>query len=285
MWNKKSKMDSIIIEDYQIQFPWHELRALWLAFIPLCLFLGCKTSKQSISKSGDQPQSHIQESNNVIISSSDRSSSSGGATKVIFEGENNLIELVNQNSHFFNEPHDVIVIQGNGNLIKLYSIDLVSYRQEGIQYMIVGDDKKYVYFFNGEPELNSEAPTVSYAELKEAELDFNELAAEIDKNSEAYEKIRLYESDIKQGNVEGYFHLAQIYDLGRYGVPNSPAKAIELYEFAAAKSHLPSIRKLGDIWYNGGFDYKVNMTKGIYYYKLGASLGDEYCNKVLIDLK
>lgn len=77
-----------------------------------------------------------------------------------------------------------------------------------------------------------------------------------------------------------YYQLGEMYNYG-IGTQILPSKAAELYKFAAAKNHLLSIRRLGDLYKFGKFSLKPNGQLARYYYARGKQLGDMYCIQML----
>ena len=105
---------------------------------------------------------------------------SGVDFEIIFEGSNNIFELIQKNSSYFDKSHDVIIIKGNGNIIKLYNSNIVDMKGDGGDTLIlVGDKVKYVYSVTDKIILkksNFKVDSVTMKsklfELKEFESDF-----------------------------------------------------------------------------------------------------------------
>jgi TPR repeat protein len=86
---------------------------------------------------------------------------------------------------------------------------------------------------------------------------------------------------IKKGDWEAFYDLGDIYLFGLGRNEISSQKAIELYEYGVIKKDIKSIRKLGDIWFNGTDDIEKDRIKAKYFYSLGVQLGDKYCKDML----
>lgn len=95
------------------------------------------------------------------------------------------------------------------------------------------------------------------------------------------EALNYFVQKIKTTNEPQYYYqLGEMYNYG-IGTKILPNKAIELYKFAAAKNHLLSIRRLGDLYNFGKFSLKPNAQLARYYYARGKQLGDMYCIHML----
>ncbi|MFC6996942.1 tetratricopeptide repeat protein [Rufibacter roseus] len=242
----------------------------------LVLLAGCK-STQTASSNQDQ--------NNVVkvtTKGSAGSSSTRSGDQVIFNGSNNLVDIVSENAAYFNNSHDVIIIQGSHNIIKLYNTNVLQMdRYSTDTLVLVGNNQRYVMLTDNEVHLKKSNVRTDTVQMTTPAYNFNQIAQEVKPEDKAWETIQHYLTEIKQGNKEAYYQLAEMYNFSLQDVPLNTNKAIELYEYGAANQEILSIRRLADIWYKGTFDKKPDKNKGLYYYKLGAQLGDEYCKDAL----
>jgi hypothetical protein len=214
------------------------------------LIVSCKPSSKvkTTSKKDTAPKV-----NNVVAAKNINSEGINSHTEIKFEGSNNLFELINKNSFYFNEDHDVIIIKGNNTIIRLINenvLDIGNGQRDTL--VIVGSNRKYVVDMKNSFSINNKKAKVDTIQLKET---YSE-----------------YDND----EPSSLYAMAESYLFGT-GQDQSTKKAIELYEFAAAKNHIPSLEKLGYI-YTGKFGAPRDKMKSLYYYKRGSSLGDDYCN-------
>ncbi len=244
-------------------------------------------SKRSSESLGD---------NNVIVNDSKNVSSihSQGGDKVIFEGKNNLFELVRVNAAYFDKHHDVLIIKGDNNIIKLYNTNLVDLRGKGADTLvIVGNQVKYVADYANALVVRSAEVKVDTVELRETNPNLNAYFSDFKEEQDQQVTLKYFDepvrvkyafdyfvSKINTGNAEYYFQLGEMYLYG-IGTKVSTLKAVELYEYAAKKNHILAIRQLGDIYQRGTFDLKKDTILSTYYYKVGAQLGDVYCSEAL----
>ena len=192
------------------------------------------------------------DANNLVIGKNINSTSEGPGAEVKFEGSNNLFEMVSKNSYYFNQNHDVIIIKGNNLIIRLINENIIRLpSNKSDTLVIVGSNQKYVVDVS-----NSIVP--GNKNFKIDTLHINDAYPDYDKSdpSDLYKVAESY-----------------MYGIGR---DQSIAKAIELFEYAAAKNHTPSLEKLGYL-YTGKLGVEKNKMKSLYYYKRGSTLGVEYC--------
>lgn len=243
--------------------------------------VSCKTSKTTSLSTKDD--------NNVISITKKgiNVKSKKGADEIIFEGKNNLIDIVKKNTAFFDKKHDVIVIKGDNNIVKIYNINIINiidmsgYGKDTL--VLVGNNQKYVMLYDNEVVFKNKNVQVEYeyVKIKTSAIDFTKINNEIKPDDICWETIKNYEKEIQKGHSLAYYKLSEMYNYGLEGTPLSTKKAIELYEYGAINNEIQSIQRLADIWYNGAFDIEADKIKGIYYYKLGAQIGDSYCQNVL----
>lgn len=239
--------------------------------------ISCTSAKKtkSISKSDDK--------NNVIsVTDLGGVKRSGKGDEIIFEGSNNIFELIQKNSSYFDKSHDVIIIKGNGNIIKLYNTNIVDMRGDGGDTLIlVGDKVKYVFSVTDKVILKKSNFKVDSVTMKSKLFESKEFESDFRNNESKMNLANSLFQRIKTGDASAYFELAEVYNYGIDNTPISTDKAIDLYEYGVVQNEIQSIRRLGDIWFNGTFDKKADKVKSRYYYKLGTLLGDEYCREML----
>lgn len=253
----------------------------------IVIVFSCKSSRTNIENQTVTDVTEYQKEENNLLESKNVNTEFGtnSSGEFVFEGSNNVFEIYSNNSQFFSKNHDVYIIKGNNNIYKIFNSGIVDFSDADPRtYILLGDDQKLVYFYREEPILTEENVSYKYAKWVKSAPDFDYLNNDIPEECDCWVHIEEYESQIAEGRIEGYFKLARLFDLGEHQTPINLNKALELYEYAAANNYVPAIRRLGDIWYNGGFDYTIDKTKGIFYYKWGASLDDGYCIYALSEI-
>ena len=260
------------------------------------LLLCCKPSN-NISKQSPSSNSQQGSGNNVIsIDSENTQSSPDSKDEIIFEGSNNLFELVQKNSLYFDKSHDVIIIKGNNTIIRLINVnvlDLSTGRSDTL--VIVGSNEKYVIDINNSISTNDRKVRTDIIYLKEKPFDPSSYANDFTQNDipirldyfdslvTAKYAYSYFSEKLLTGDPLYFYELAEMYLYG-LGVNESSLKAIELYEYAGVRNHVPSLTKLGDI-FTGKFGVKRNKEKALYYYKRCGELGEQYCNDQIKELQ
>ncbi|WP_345161214.1 hypothetical protein [Nibribacter koreensis] len=224
--------------------------------------------------------------NQVQVITTGTPSGSGGGTRVVFKGSNNLLEVIQHNPVFFDSPaRDVLIIEGDGNVIRLYNASLVDMKPELAKTLVlVGNKQKYVVSLSGEVPLKRQPVSIDTVFMETRPLQAATYTQDLQHNTEGLEYVKKYLAKIALGEAQAYYDLAQVYHLGLHDVPVAMDKAIALYEYGATRQDIESIRRLGDLYANGTFDTPPNLQKARYYYSLGAQLKDEYCQKYLAEL-
>lgn len=259
--------------------------------------MSCKPAKNISKDSSAYPNPVDPTADNVLIVDSKNSRVSPNSNdEITFEGNNNLFELVQRNSSYFDEARDVIIIKGNNTIIRLINtnvLDLSTGQSDTL--IIVGNNEKYVIDVNNSVVPSRKEVRTSIVNLKEEEFNSSLYANEqvgddapirlgyFDKPVTAKYAYSYFFEKLSNGEPIYFYELAELYLYG-IGVEQSSSKAIELYEYAAARDHVPSLAKLGTI-FTGTFEINRNRDKAIYYYKRCAALGDEYCKdqvKILV---
>ena len=220
--------------------------------------------------------------NNLIVTKETNVLKKGTGDKIIFEGSNNIFDLVQENASYFDGREVVVIVQGNNNIIKLYNQNIVDKSSSGVDtLLLIGGHTKYVMDVNNSVVLKRpgmKADTILMQPKSFTPADFSQ-----DFNETDY-RIKSLTERLATNEPEAFYELAKLY---QYEVADKQAslKAIELYEYAAANNHLEAIRNLGDIFANGTFDLKPNIPKAQYYFTLGANLNDLYSKERLDELR
>lgn len=219
-------------------------------FIFIPLLIGLIACKPSSTVKTEKAKANT---NNVVSAKSVNSSGTNSDTEIKFEGNNNLFELINKNSSYFNEAHDVIIIKGNNTIIRLINENVLDFGNgKSDTLVIVGDNQKYVVDVKNTFSLDGKKVKTETIQLP------------------------INTSEYANMSPPALYEMAESYLFGA-GKDQSTEKAIELYEYAAVKDHIPSLVKLGYI-YTGQFDVERDKMKSLYYYKRGSALGDNYCD-------
>jgi hypothetical protein len=252
--------------------------------------IGCRpTSSLSI----DTTTSNTTDKNNIIIETSTNVLSNKRAhDQIIFEGSNNLFELVRENSSYFDETHDVIIIKGNNTIIKLININILDLSSDSMDTLvIVGNNKKYVIETGNAFVISKKTTQPDTIRVTQKSFDISPYRQEtpydttpirleyFDSLVTAQYAYNYFLKKLSTEEAEYYYQLAEMYFYG-LGVQESPEKAIELYEYAAAKDHIPSLIKLGNI-FKGTVFVKPDKNKSRYFFKRCSALGDNYCEQQL----
>ena len=240
--------------------------------------------------------SQLVSQNNLILTSSENADHSDRASmKIVIEGENNILEIIEKNALTLGSSDDVIIIKGNGNIIRLINADLIDERQYSQDTLVfLGDNKKYVLDTRNKFLLPSRTYKVKNVELTEgsSQPPFDPTRFILD----GEERITLTYFDtlvtvkfavdyltarLATGESAAYFELGEMFLYG-IGVEASSSRAVELLEFAAARNHVPSLIRLGDIYNDGTFGYRKDKNKAVFYYKKCSGLGDTSCAEKLL---
>jgi len=262
--------------------------------ISLCIYAsllltGCSAPKQIAPNATPLPP---QEDNNLIHVETENVRTNA-SDKIIFEGSNNIFEIIAENSDFFDGQQDVIIIRGSNNVITLVSkncIDLSKVKADTL--VMVGNKQRYAVDFFNRITLNTQRPV----KTKEVMImDQPAIVPNVTKVKFLYDKpvkfsffdsrvspqtAHTYFSErLSSGDPQYFFELAEMHLYG-VGIEESVPEAISLYQQAAAKNHVPSLVKLGDL-YAGNFNVEENRDRAVYYYKRCALLGESYCDRRL----
>lgn len=253
----------------------------------ICLLIVAVLARCSSTKTASTTD---QNQNNVIVSKSENSLNYGKEDKIIFEGSNNLFEIVNENSAFFDQHHQVIIVKANNSLIRLISVNVLTLGEGSDTLVIVGDKEKYVVDTRDEIILpgGMRADTVYMAEPKEAGYlavandfvrDERIKLAYFDTLVSAPFAFKHFQKLASEGDPVGYFELGELYLYG-VGVEESTVKALDLFEYAAVKNHMGSLMKLGEL-YSGKFGIREDRARSLYYYNRCRDMGSAYCGQMV----
>lgn len=214
-------------------------------------------------------------------------SGSGGNDKVIFRGSHNLYKVISKNAAYFDKHHDVIIIEGDNNIIRLYNVNLVDMRGAGADTLIlVGNKQKYVLDVSNTLALKKQPSQTSTILMQTEPYPVATLSSDFDNSEPMKNLLDNYREGLAVGDPDTYFRLAKMYHFGLdEDLEPSIKKAVDLYEYAAVKNHLEAIRSLGDIYANESLDFKPDKVKAIYYFTIGASLDDDYSKQRLQELR
>jgi hypothetical protein len=96
------------------------LRTVLLALNLVGLLWSCKSPRPVLTSTGNGAEK--QRGNNVVTVDSDNNTNSRSNSKdeIIFEGANNLFELVQKKSAYFDQSHDIIIIKGSNTIVRLH---------------------------------------------------------------------------------------------------------------------------------------------------------------------
>jgi hypothetical protein len=263
----------------------------------IAILLACKSSSTLSSSSQNNDNVEKSKDNNVIaVGSTNTISNPNSKDEIIFEGKNNLFELIQENSSYFDETHDVIIIKGDNTIIKLLNINIVDLRSVSTDTLVIfGNNQKYVMDVRNSIATNKDIVDTDVIHLKESTFDASPYSQDSIQNDRPVKfwyfdslvsvkyAYNYFVNGLKTEEPKYYYELAEMYLYG-LGVDESTAKAIELHEYAAAKDYIPSLVKLGDI-FTGRFSVKPDKNKSLYFYKRCQSLGESYCDEQIKKMK
>ena len=251
-----------------------QIVALSLALSTLLILNNCKSTTK------------FHNSNNTITVDSKNVVSEGNSEgdNIIFEGTDNIFDIIQKNVTFFDEKREIIIIKGSHNIIKLFNINIVDLSKSNIDTLIiVGNNQRYVAVFENQI-INTVVNSNLTYKTETVILNTPEFKPPVDSVlvPESWKSVRdSLMNKIRLGDSDAYYELGEMYNYGLNDAPLSVETAIKLYEYGAVNNQIESIRRLGDIWLNGPLDIIPNKTKALYYYTLGGKLGDSYCQERL----
>ncbi|MDX5346774.1 MAG: hypothetical protein LPK19_05970 [Hymenobacteraceae bacterium] len=166
--------------------------------------------------------------NNVVSTTQTGSTTHAAAAEdeIIFKGNDNLFDMVQKNTHFFDQNHDVIIIEGSNNIIRLYNTNVLDLRGKGSDTLvIVGNKSKYVMDVNNQIALDNNKLTKATVKIEPQPLPLTLFEAEKTKLDE-YQLQKLAET-LASDNPELYYEMGQNFHYGHYDWPASSKKATE----------------------------------------------------------
>jgi hypothetical protein len=268
--------------------------------LPMLILAGilwnCKSSSTiSTTSTQDNQVDKNPENNLVVVDSDDSISRANSKDEIIFEGTNNLFELIQKNSAYFDESHDVIVIKGNNTIVRLVNVNVLDLSEKSSDTLvIVGDNERYVVDISNSISTKNRTVKTDVEYLKDKTFDQSPYASDFAENDTkisldyfdslvtARYAYNYFSERLSTGDPIYFYELAEMYLYG-LGVDESAAKAIDLYEYAAVRNQVQSLTKLGDI-FTGAFGVKSNKGKALYYYQRCSGLGNQYCEDQITKL-
>ena len=220
--------------------------------------------------------------NNVVTTQRDGVIDLNGSGSLKITGSNNLIDIISENSAYFSNRDVVVVVQGDNNIITLYNRNVIDLSAPGMDKLVfMGDNEKFALSTQNNIILKKQKLHVDTVTVNPEPVSASSYQPDLEYTAE---ELKALEAGLNAGDPETYFELAKTYQF-EIDKPEAILKAIELYEFAAAKNHILAIRNLGDIYANGSFDLKPNLQKALYFFTLGANQQDEYSQQRLEELR
>ena len=283
---------------------------------------GCTSSKSYSTYSQSTTTAN---NNNVVVVKGKRPPwmQRRGSAQVIFQGKNNLLQVMLNKQAMPSEGNQVIVIRGNGNTIKIDSADVANARfmrnSSGDTLVIMGNQQRYVVK-NGRIVVppRPKGSKTNTLNIKTTPFQKSRYLPDFKTEMEdgnkghfsyfnGYKEIKfavnyfMRKIDEKK-DPESYYELAEMYRLG-IGTDYCLKKAVELYEHAAIQKHKLALRRLGDMYRHGvkpksaifleGKKSKEEIDCGTilknhqlakFYYTQGSQLGDIYCTVILNEM-
>ncbi len=260
----------------------------------LCSFivLSCQNQKEvAINK----PNETTKDKNNKVIVNSKNASLNGTSNdQIIFKGENNLVEINNQNTNFDNKnSNDVLIIEGNQNNI---SIDQshTTYKSNNSQdtILVKGDRARFDFkarTSNSDSLRNSHIEDI--AEYEDDETPEKYLVyegqlmyvPEIDTLLTSQEALEYYKSQFAKKDYFACYKTGTFYEFG-IGVPINLKIAMDYYETAARNEVVEAQFRLGELFETGKDSIEKNIEKARYYFTLAAKQGNDYAISRLNEL-
>lgn len=255
-----------------------------MRFVQLVIIIAflnaCKTGKETVLSSNNVEHD---KNNKVIINSQNSFFTGSSGDSIIFKGENNLVEINNQNAVFDSKnSKDVLIIDGSQNKVTINQINVRDTSLNSRDTLILnGNKKNYAFQAKSEKSLNIDSKETS----NELELDSNfdeDLLVhedqmiyvdELDTLLTAQETFDYFKSKAVKGDFYAYHKLGGHFEYG-IGVPKNMINAIECYEIAARNDVMEAQIRLGELYENGKESILKNREKAIYYYTLAAKNGN-----------
>lgn len=243
------------------------------------MLCACSVSKESIN-SDSKP---TKDPNNVVIVNSKNTINLGSSNdKVIFKGENNIVEINIEGSTFNTKnSNDVMIIEGNQNAFLVNQAGITdTFENSSDTIYFKGDRMKSEFVSKSIQSSQLDTINNSNYELqnlkREDSVDFifyslDELILipDLDSMITIGDAIDFYNSELKKGNLNALFKIGTFYQFG-IGTNRNMFKAIECYEVAARNNHKEAQLTLGSIYKEGYLNVPINTDKAEYYFKLAS---------------
>lgn len=261
--------------------------------IEIILIVSSCTSIHSVIQGNDVATENSNSNNKIIVNNRNSTFSGSSEDKVIFKGENNLIEINSDSSQFNSEKSkDIIVVEGNNNNFQFNQKGITEQSKNTADTLVLrGNNQKSIFKITNsktvidtkvEIENKSNSTVLIFNESQEfvEEEDFeitvnsNELiyVPELETEISAGEALLFYQKEAKYGNLEAIFKLGTFYQYG-IGCTRNIKKALDYYELAARKNHIEAQYSLGEIYEFGLKEISESKEKSNYYYTLAAKNG------------
>lgn len=254
----------------------------------LCACSVAKESRNSDSKPTKDP-------NNVVIVNSKNALDFGSSNdKVIFKGENNIVEINNEGSTFNSKnSNNVMIVEGDQNAVLVNQAGITDTSGNSHDTTIVkGDRLRREYSAKAVLDAKllhqkSSSDSITNASIKKQYIPQNDddesvffaadeliFVPELDSLVTIGEAIDYYNSETLKRNMEAYYKLGTFYQFG-VGTKRNIPKALEYFEIAARNNHVVAQYTLGSIYKDGFMSVLPNAEKAEYYFKLAAKNGEK----------
>jgi hypothetical protein len=260
----------------------------------LTITFACQSSKRLLDKKENKETKSLNPNNKIIINSNNSTFSGTSEDKIIFKGENNIIEINSDSSQFNSKnSRNVLVVEGNNNNFQFNQKGIIDLSENSNDTLILkGNEQQSIFNVTNsgtsveahvENIKNANSTVITFKDdqefIKEEEdfditVNSNELiyVPELETEISAGEALLYYQQEAKNGNLDAIFKLGSFYHYG-IGCTRNIKKALEYYELAARKNHIEAQYLLGEIYEFGLKQITENKEKSIYYYTLAAKNG------------
>lgn len=272
----------------------------YLLVLFFIFLLGCATNKYAYQKNINRD---FVDSNNVVIQKSNiKKDNTQSNDKIIFEGNNNLIEINREmDVSKVENSNKVLIIKGSNNNIALSSKnetyneknskDTIIIKAENEKISLKNNKKHYKSTNSNEKSIYDIPQSDNIYTQNELEITKNEVldnqfisVFNADSTLSVRNAITYYESEAKKGNIEANYHLCLLYQTKLQSYISSK-KITDCYENAARNGNVDSQIFMARVYENGYYNEKIDVGKAIYYYSLAAQNGDEASKEKLKELK
>lgn len=257
----------------------------YLFSVILLTLCACSVAKQT----KNIPSNSNKDANNVVIVNSKNALNFGASNdKVIFKGENNIVEINNEGSTFNpKNSNDVMIIEGNQNFISVNQAGITDTSENSHDTTIISGNRMRKEFSAKDvldaqeshrksgidTVLNSSYSDQFYPQDDDEPIFFASdelmMVTEMDSMVTIGDAIDFYNSEALKGNMDAYYKLGTFYQFG-VGTKRNIPKALEYFEIAARNNHVTAQYTLGTIYKDGFRSVLPNAEKAEYYFKLAA---------------